>query len=57
MNKKVYELLEEIKLHSEKISNWEQMTNIFANAIKRKGLNNEEVEEISEKILREVRKK
>lgn len=57
MNKKVYELLEEIKSHSEKISDWEQMTNIFANAIKRKGLNNEEVEEISERILREVRKK
>ncbi|NRY59829.1 hypothetical protein [Clostridium beijerinckii] len=56
MNKKVYELLEEIKLQSEKINNWEQMTNIFANAIKRKGLNTEEVEEISERISREFKK-
>ncbi|AVK50687.1 hypothetical protein AXY43_23190 [Clostridium sp. MF28] len=56
MNKKVYELLEEIKLQSEKINNWEQMTDIFANAIKRKGLNNEEVEEISERISREFKK-
>lgn len=56
MNKKVYELLEEIKLQSEKINNWEQMTDIFANAIKRKGLNTEEVEEISERISREFKK-
>ncbi|CUU45486.1 hypothetical protein [Clostridium beijerinckii] len=56
MNKKVYELLEEIKLQSEKINNWEQMTDIFTNAIKRKGLNNEEVEEISERISREFKK-
>ena len=56
MNKKVYELLEEIKLQSEKINNWEQMTDIFANAIKRKGLNTEEFEEISERISREFKK-
>lgn len=56
MNKKVYELLEEIKLQSEKINNWEQMTDIFANVIKRKGLNTEEVEEISERISREFKK-
>jgi len=56
MNKKVYELLEEIKLQAERINNWEQMTDIFANAIKRKGLNNEEVEEISERISRELRR-
>ncbi len=56
MNKKVYELLEEIKLQSEKLNNWEQMTDIFANAIKRKGLNTEEVEEISERLSREFKK-
>jgi hypothetical protein len=56
MNKKVYELLEDIKLQSDKINNWEQMTDIFANAIKRKGLNTEEVEEISDRILREFKK-
>jgi hypothetical protein len=56
MNKKVYELLEDIKLQSDKINNWEQMSDIFANAIKRKGLNTEEVEEISDRILREFKK-
>jgi hypothetical protein len=56
MDKNVYELLKDIDSHSNKISDWEEIINIFANAIKRKGLSKEQVHEINTKILKEVRK-
>jgi hypothetical protein len=56
MDKKIYELLKDIDSHSNQIRDWEEITDIFANVIKRNGLNKEEVEEINEKILKEIAK-
>lgn len=55
MDKNVYELLKGIESHSDNSDNWEQITNIFINASKRKGLSEEEIVEMNNKILNEVR--
>ncbi|EHI99786.1 MULTISPECIES: hypothetical protein [unclassified Clostridium] len=54
MDKNIYELLKDIELHSDNINNWEQITNAFVNAIKRKGLTKEQVVEMNNRILKEV---
>lgn len=51
MDKNVYELLKDIESHSDNINNWEQITNIFVNEIKRKGLSRSEVEEVNNLII------
>ena len=56
MDKNVYELLKDIESHSENINNWEQITSIFVNAIKRKGLTEYEVEKVNNFIIQEIKK-
>ncbi len=56
MDKNVYELLKDIELHSGNINNWEQITDIFVNAIKRKGLSEYEVEEVNNFIIQSIYK-
>lgn len=56
MDKNVYELLKDIESHSESINNWEQITDIFVNAIKRKGLSEYEVEKVNNFIIQEIEK-
>jgi len=58
MDKNVYELLKDIDSQIEKseVNEWEVVANIFADAIKRKGLSKKQVHEINKRILKEVRK-
>ena len=58
MDKNVYELLKDIDSQIEKseVNEWEVVANIFADAIKRKGLSKKQIHEINERILKEVRK-
>lgn len=55
MDKKVYELLREINLYSDSISDQEEIINIFANETRKNRLSQEEVKEMSERMLKEVR--
>ena len=57
MNKNVYKLLKDIESHSDKIDDWEQITNIFVNVIKRKGLNKCEVEAVNNFIIQGIKQK
>lgn len=56
VDKNVYELLKDIESHSDNINNWEQITNIFVNAIKRKGLSEWEVGEVNNFIIQGINK-
>lgn len=56
MDKKFYELLRDVNSHSDRIRDWEEVTSIFVNSIKRKGLSREQDEELNERILKEVEK-
>lgn len=55
MDKKAYELLREINLYSDSISDQEEIINIFANETRKNRLSQEEVKEMSERMLKEVR--
>lgn len=55
MDKSVYELLKDIKSHSDGVNNWEQITSIFVSEIKRKGLSKSEVEEVNNLIIQGIK--
>ncbi len=58
MDKDTFELLKDVDSQNEQIevNEWEVIANIFTNAIKKKSLSKEQVHEINERILKEVRK-
>lgn len=55
MDKNVYELIKDIELQRENINNWEQITNIFVNSIKRRGLSEGEVEKVNNIIIKGIK--
>lgn len=57
MDRNIYELLKDIESHSNSINDWEQITNAFVNAIKRKGLSECEVEEVNNFIIQGIKNK
>lgn len=56
MEKGVYELLKDISSQSEKINNWEQITNTFVYEIKKRGFSQEQVRVINKIIFNEIGK-
>ncbi|AGX43547.1 hypothetical protein [Clostridium saccharobutylicum] len=58
MDKYTFELLRDIDLQIEqnKVNEWNIVKNIFTNAIKKKGLSVDQVNEINKKILKEIEK-
>jgi hypothetical protein len=55
MDKNVYELIKDIELQRENINNWEQITNIFVNSIKSRGLSEGEVEKVNNIIIKGIK--
>lgn len=53
---KIQDYMYDVKEHNEECE-WELISGIFSNKIKRKGLTEEQVNSLTKKILKEVRKK
>lgn len=53
---KIQDYMYDVKEHNEECE-WELISAIFSNKIKRKGLTEEQVNSLTKKILKEVRKK